>query len=877
MSNFNSDDDDYDLVDDQLDSEEQEVLADREGDESDPLASDGEPPPQPQQPVLPDEQDDPVDVDEEAIFGPSIDELVQESRAGRKRRRRRTTAGGPRPRPKQYDLPSSLKPAMGTANLAFVSKDYEKAEALILEIIGQAPRASQPYRTLGLILETRGDQDGALDAYMKAAEIEKGDRELWKRNASVWKEKGNAAKAIYCLNQALKGTNNGDAEVLRARAQLYAQDLRPAMAADNYVKLSRLDPFNVESAKLIIHYYLLANNIRRAADAIGEIVSVCERKIVGAPKHPPEQDISLIDLFEIFTELKLRQKRFVDANMLLARLRGQCAISNHTLTFKQRLMLAVCQHRLGSDVLAAPLFQEFMSSSTLMEKHRFLLWQVADACYDSGHYHTAADAYSSLIEMKDEEPIVDKHLRRAMCYKEINFREGAKSDLEAVLAIRPRHVVALLHIQEFLPKNDDKKRRKSIRFYPSTRITPVEKQEANDMIKAANDMFDSGDYEGYLLHVYASLDTALELRAPWRAKTVLKRHNDNQEDVDKTDYGDADSEFSDDGYENENPATRPRRRNRRWTGARRSPLDKGMRQRIGSTLMRTMDQEAYVNVVERVMLSFRAVGELELAHPVTRIFNSLSHLRLFGQEGMRRKLRNLDLVTSVADGSVWRGYDQARHLLHEGPTDADLLYVFTLVEHLCEAESDASELRNKSYRGLARLRQKHPSSTCLAFVMANISSRGGLNVQRYTVGFYLAALSLMPENALVCLCLAVQVLYVMMGRRIRNRNEVVPHAMMFMQSYERNRLKDVESGEEILMQMEVNYNIGRAMHQVGLLDTASGLYERVLKCGDKFVDGEEVPAWSDLRRDAAYNLIQICRNAGAHQRASKLCRDFLTF
>lgn len=1008
----------YDFNEDEYDSNYDGFDQVGDGEESDPLASDddGRRPRNRASSAVNETVDD-------ELFGPAIDDLMVEAQSGGRRRRRRRidgrTSGA---RNKASVIPSHLKPMMGSANMAFISKDYDRAEELLTQIIAEAPRAAAPLRTLGLIYESRGWQEKTLECFMQAAKSERTDSELWKRNAAIWKEKGHLDNAIKCLSQALVGPNSQDVESLKARAHLYVRKGKLKNAADSYIKALHVDAFDIESARAMVKCLTDANDIARADDALDEVTAECEQQFaISSGQEMRIRERIVIQLLELCTEVKMKQQRYVEANMLLVRLRGRSTAATLPLTFKQRLMIAICQHRLGSDVLAAPVFQEFMSSFAEMDKHRFLLWQVADACHDSGHYHLAADAFSTLIEMKDEEPIVDKFLRRALCYKEVGHRQGAKDDLQKVLSIQPRHVVASLHIQEFLPKivSSHKRRKRGARG-PTSRFMSKERIEALDVLGKANALFDSGDYEGYLLHIYVPLDTALELRSPLRLypsirrigrKTSVKyfssftkdaRNHDGGEEADRPSGNDGKVEdeglngdkeqtnkqndsakladvnqpnkvinqpsvynsanqpsvennipgvhstinvsainlnnldeiqpvvnssqmdidtnskskpTEDRNFESESIAPRqptkqlPKQNfapQRRWE-QRRPPFDKHKQHRVGATLMMVLDHEMFVEIAERVTISFRALGELEMAHRITRVFHSLAHLRVSSDEKLRRKLRNLDLVTSVASGAIWRAYDQARHLLHDCPTDADLLHVFTVVELLCEAETDASGLRNRSYRGLARILKKNPNSAFLSFVMANVSSRGGLNVQRYTVGFYLAALKLAPRNPLVCLCLGVQVLYVAMGRRIINRNEAMPHALTFLQCYRRYRRQSIPSFtmppppekttnnetlqdesqaatyvsnddedysvKKVVIEMETDYNIARAMHQIGIVDAACNMYERVLK----HPEGEKVPEWADMRRESAFNLMHIFKNSGSQELASKVCNEFLVF
>ena len=84
------------------------------------------------------------------------------------------------------------------------------------------PSPAAPLRTLCLIYDSRGWQDRALECFMRA-ETGRTYSDLWKRNAAIWKEKGEIQNAIKCLSQALRGRNSEDTEALRARGHLFTR------------------------------------------------------------------------------------------------------------------------------------------------------------------------------------------------------------------------------------------------------------------------------------------------------------------------------------------------------------------------------------------------------------------------------------------------------------------------------------------------------------------------------------------------------------------------------------------------------------------------------------------------------------------------------
>ncbi|KAL5520201.1 hypothetical protein ACEPAG_9414 [Sanghuangporus baumii] len=137
--------------------------------------------------------------------------------------------------------------------------------------------------------------------------------------------------------------------------------------------------------------------------------------------------------------------------------------------------------------------------------------------------------------------------------------------------------------------------------------------------------------------------------------------------------------------------------------------------------------------------------------------------------------------------------------------------------------------------------------------------------------FYLLhAYDYFPNDPLICMTLAVASLGRAMQRQSDNRNFLITQAMSFMTKYRVLR----GSGESNPYADEIEYNYGRAFHQIGLLSHAVKHYERVLdivktrQASDKNVVG--------VSREAAYNLCLIYVTTGAAPLAKAVTRRWLS-
>ncbi|KVI06692.1 Tetratricopeptide-like helical [Cynara cardunculus var. scolymus] len=141
--------------------------------------------------------------------------------------------------------------------------------------------------------------------------------------------------------------------------------------------------------------------------------------------------------------------------------------------------------------------------------------------------------------------------------------------------------------------------------------------------------------------------------------------------------------------------------------------------------------------------------------------------------------------------------------------------------------------------------------------------------------YYLKAYKLMPENALINLCVGTALINLALGLRLHNKHQCVLQGLAFLY----NNLRLSGNSQEAL------YNLARAYHHVGLITLAVTYYEKVLAIHQKDHpipklpnDGSEAmddlkPGYCDLRREAAYNLHIIYKSSGAMGLARQVLRD----
>lgn len=176
--------------------------------------------------------------------------------------------------PHHTKFPPLLSKQMGMANTAYVNKQFDEAIALLTDIIGKYPQASESYYTLSMIYEDMGDKSRCFNNLLISALLMKNNMELWKRLVDMSIELGKRKEAIYCLRKLGKKESNkkemtkggkdeervddvSKEEILWIITRLYAEEGRNIEPIFNALKL-----LLAKNLDLIEHVELLAKNLR---------------------------------------------------------------------------------------------------------------------------------------------------------------------------------------------------------------------------------------------------------------------------------------------------------------------------------------------------------------------------------------------------------------------------------------------------------------------------------------------------------------------------------------------------------------------------------------------------------------------------------------
>ncbi|THD24593.1 General transcription factor 3C polypeptide 3 [Fasciola hepatica] len=155
------------------------------------------------------------------------------------------------------------------------------------------------------------------------------------------------------------------------------------------------------------------------------------------------------------------------------------------------------------------------------------------------------------------------------------------------------------------------------------------------------------------------------------------------------------------------------------------------------------------------------------------------------------------------------------------------------------------------------------SSNYAAAILAN-NDRIVRGSYRYATGRLIEMRQVNPNDPLVHLLLSIGFLGIALQKHVASRHPAVLQALGFISEYRRLRGHC----------QEVYYNIARLCHQLLLNHVAIAYYEKVLQT-EPVGNTETEKAYTDLRPEAAFNLILLYRSQGNHAMAHYLMQKHL--
>uniref|UniRef100_A0A8C5Q5Z0 Ral transcription factor IIIC subunit 3 n=1 Tax=Leptobrachium leishanense TaxID=445787 RepID=A0A8C5Q5Z0_9ANUR len=734
-----------------------------------------------------------------------------------------------RPRSK---LPKALRGLMGEANIRFARGEGEDAILMCMEIIRQAPLAYEPFSTLAMIYEDQGDMEKSLQFELIAAHLNPSDTEEWVRLAEMSLEQDNIKQAIFCYSKALK-YNPTNVRYLWERSSLYEQVGEHKMAMDGYRKILNLltpsdgDRFMQLTRDMAKTYYE-TNDVLSAIGVIEEAFS----------KH---QSLVAIEDVNIAAELYISNKQYDKALEVITQFAGitlkkesegsQCAETavchipeGVPIDITVKMMLCLIHLNILEPVNSM--------LTTLMEQNPEemgdLYLDAAEAFMDIGEYNSAIPLLSALV-CSEKYNLAVVWLRHADCLKALGHMEQAAESYSKVVDMAPLHLdarISLSTLQQQLGQPEKALEALEPMYDPDTLAQDANaaQQELKLLLHRSTLLFSQGkmyDYVDTLLTMLAMLLKIAMNRAQVclisssksgeRHLYLIKVSRDKISDNDDQDSANGDAKA------------------------------------IFAILTSVLSKDDWWNLLLKAIYALCDLGRYKEGELL--VDSSLEYYSFYDDRQKRKELEYFGLSAAILDKNFRKAYNYIRIMLMEDVNKPQLWNIFNQVT------MHSQDVRH--HRFCLRLMLKNPENLALCVLSGHNAFVSGSF--KHALAQYVQAFRMQSDDPLHSLCIGLTFVHMASQKFVLKRHALLVQGFSFL-----NKYLDLRGPCQ-----ETLYNLGRALHQMGLTYLAIHYYQQALELPPLQLEGIEEEQ-VDLRRDIAFNLSLIYQSSGNVQMARRL-------
>ncbi|KAM6332602.1 general transcription factor 3C polypeptide 3 isoform 3-T3 [Podargus strigoides] len=727
-----------------------------------------------------------------------------------------------RPRSK---LPRALRGLMGEANIRFARGEREEAILMCMEIIRQAPLAHEPFSTLAMIYEDQGDMEKSLQFELIAAHLNPSDTEEWVRLAEMSLEQDNIKQAVFCYTKALK-YDPTNVRYLWERSSLYEQLGEHKMAMDGYRRiLNLLSPSDGERfmqlARDMAKSYYEANDVTSAIEIIEEALT----------KH---QSLVSMEDVNIAAELYISSKQYDKALAVITDFAGivlEKKVSEKSPTEEKKDTGAVVEtqesQKAVTDDQSHPVAE---SSATGVEK--------VSCCIPEGvpiditvklmvclvHLNILeplSPLLTTLVEQNPEE-MGDLYLDVAEAFLDVGEYNSALPLLSSlVCSERYNLAVVWLRHAECL-------------------------KALGHMERAAESYAKVVDLAPLHLDARISLSTLQQqLGRPEKALEALEPMYDPDtlaQDANAAQQYYLGIKATPPSF---NTAVFPRQ-NVRLRGHLTYNAGNAV-EAIFAVLTSVLTKDDWWNLLLKAIYSLCDLSRYKEAELL--VDSSLEYYSFYDDRQKRKELEYFGLSAAILDKNFRKAYNYIRIMVMENVNKPQLWNIFNQVT------MQSQDVRH--HRFCLRLMLKNPDNHALCVLNGHNAFVSGSF--KHALGQYVQAFRANPAEPLYSLCIGLTFIHMASQKYVLKRHALLVQGFSFLHRYLDLRGPCQESF----------YNLGRGLHQLGLLHLAIHYYQKVLELPPLTLEGIETDQ-TDLRRDTAFNLSLIYQSSGNTRMAQKM-------
>ncbi|KAI7745902.1 hypothetical protein M8C21_005530, partial [Ambrosia artemisiifolia] len=779
------------------------------------------------------------------------EELLADMTYGMKRRSKKIKKRGRRKGSKKKISPEITR-KLGDATLYYAHGRYEEAIPLLKEIILKSPNLAESYHTLGLVYNAMGDKKKALGFYMLAVHLTPKDVSLWKLLLTWSLEQGNRGQARYCLDRAIKADPE-DMSLRYHRASLFEELGEYQKAAESYEQIWQLRPKNLAALKTASTLYQKCGQQERSIRILEDYLK----------KNPKDSDVDVVNLLasllmsESAHEKALQHIQYAhqtssalkELPVKLLIKAGICHVHLGNLETAEEFFSVLTQTNVNDcDDLVVEVGDSLMSVKNYESALKYYLMLEGRAGGNKGRlnlnigrcYHflsartQAIDyLYKDLVSLLLEENKEDEAISVLSPPPDSESRVGLTSDTGKPWWTEGKIKLKLSYIYKSKGSTKDFVEtifplvRETLFLETIQRKARTKKRLPKRELYKRLQVLDEHQTDN-LFYRYRPIASSSDLSKAARAKKSLQKKETRKEEKRAAALA-AGIEWQSDESDDESPAYRE------------PPLP---------NILKDDDQLTLIVDLCKGLVSVKKYWEaLEI------ITSSLKLAQNTLSTEKQEELRALGAQIAYNIDGPTNGWDCARYIVTQNP--------YSFAAWNCYYKIMLRSRLDKHKKFLQDKFVKHED--CIPVILIKGHQFTMLSQHQAAASCYLKAYKLMPENALVNLCVGTALINLSLGHRLQNKHRCVLQGLAFLY----NNLRLSENSQEAL------YNLARAYHHVGLVSVAATYYEKVLAVHQKDYpipklpnDGPEStddlkPGYCDLKREAAYNLHLIYKSSGS--------------
>ncbi|KAA0722615.1 General transcription factor 3C polypeptide 3 [Triplophysa tibetana] len=753
-------------------------------------------------------------------------------------------------------LPRALRGLMGEANIRYARGEKEDAVLMCMEIIRQAPLAYEPFSTLAMIYEDQGDMEKALQFGLIAAHLNPSDCEEWVKLADMSLEQDNIKQAIICYTKAIK-YDTSNVQYLWERSSLYEQVGEHKQAMDGYRRiLSLLPPSDGEqfmqlSRDMAKSYYesselpsaigVMEEALERHPELVShECINMAAELFIANHQHDKalealvkfcnivlrrEEKTETVDRTPAKDNEEEEQKK-TDCEKESGKIVEVLVPEDVPVDIRAKLMVCLIHQHVFKPLDS--MLTSLMEQSP--EELGDLYLDVSEAFMEEGEYNSALPLLSALV-CSERYNLAVVWLRHAECLKALGHLEVAVKSYSKVVEMAPLHLdarLALSTLQQRLGRPNMALEALEPMYDSETLAhdASAAQQELKLLLHRSTLLSSQGRTDDYIDTLITMLSMLLKVGMV-RAQVCVV--SDTSSGV----------------------------KHLKLVKVSRNKLTK-----IDDQEAAYLDIKGKTSVLSRddwwklllrclaVMCDVKRFTEAELL-----VDSTLEYYSFYDDRVKRKELEYLGLSAAFLDRNFQKAYNYIRLMLMDNNERTQLWNVFNqVILHSHDA---------RHHRFCLRLMLKNPDNHALYLLNGHTSLVSG--TFKHALGQYMQAFRNQPNHPLHCLCVGLTFFHMACQRFVMKRHAVIVQGFSFLWRYVEFRGHCQES----------LYNVGRALHQLGLNHLALHYYEKALALSPLQLEGMEDDQ-VDLRREIGHNLSLIYQSSGNKDMARHVIYTYCT-